>query len=62
MKERPDEMCLHDAQNTNHDIDNDYDWQLIRSLFFSFGATAPFGPWPWPTSMKLSVSLRFYRS
>jgi hypothetical protein len=27
--------------------------------FFSFGAIAPIGPWP--TSMKLSVSLRFSR-
>jgi hypothetical protein len=29
-------------------------------LFFFFGATAPIGPWP--TSMKLSVSLRFSKS
>jgi hypothetical protein len=32
----------------------------LVSYFFFFGATAPIGPWP--TSMKLSVSLRFSRS
>jgi hypothetical protein len=34
-----------------------------KCMFFSFGATAPISQFgPWSISMKLSVSLRFYRS